>query len=329
MIISRTPFRVSFFGGGTDFPEFYSQHGGAVLTTTIDKFCYITIHRLAPFFKYRFKANYARTETVMAAQEFQHPLIRECLLMLNVKDGVEIAHVADLPGRTGLGSSSSFTVGLLNALHAHLGREATAEQLAQESIRVERERVGDPGGHQDQYAAAYGGLLRLDFCGPNAVTATRLSVPADRAAELQSYMLMFYTGMEQSADHILTEQRSRAKQNTAALLEMKQMVDQAEKILCGREDRTREFGELLHESWQRKKSLSSGISNGLVDEAYAAARDAGALGGKLLGAGGRGFLLILSEPSKHNAIRERLTKCAEVPFSLTSEGSRVIFRAEG
>ena len=169
MIISRTPFRVSFFGGGTDFPEFYSHHGGAVLTTTIDKFCYITIHRLAPFFKYRFKANYARTETVMNLSEIQHPLIRESLMMMGVSDGIEIAHVSDLPGRTGLGTSSSFTVGLLHALHAYFKKSVPPEQLAREAITIERERVKDPGGHQDQYAAAYGGLLRLDFSGASHV----------------------------------------------------------------------------------------------------------------------------------------------------------------
>jgi D-glycero-alpha-D-manno-heptose-7-phosphate kinase len=326
MIISRTPFRVSFFGGGTDFPEFYEQHGGAVLTTTIDKFCYITIHRLAPFFKYRFKANYARTETVMTPSEFQHPLIRESLLLTGITDGVEIAHVSDLPGRTGLGTSSSFTVGLLHALHVFLKRSITMEQLAREAITIERERVGDPGGHQDQYAAAFGGLLRLDFSGAGHVAVKKLTVPASRTAELQSHLMMFYTGMEQSADHILTEQKQKAKQNIPALMEMHKMVDEAEHILTGNGD-LRRFGELLHESWMRKKTLSSQITNDMVDQAYEAARACGAIGGKLLGAGGRGFLLVCAPPERHHAIRDKLTRLQEVPFSLTHEGSRIIFKA--
>jgi D-glycero-alpha-D-manno-heptose-7-phosphate kinase len=326
MIISRTPFRVSFFGGGTDFPEFYAQHGGAVLTTTIDKFCYITIHRLAPFFKYRFKANYARTETVMAPSEIQHPLIRESLLMTGISDGVEIAHVSDLPGRTGLGTSSSFTVGLLHALHVFMKKGVTMEQLAKEAITIERERVGDPGGHQDQYAAAFGGLLRLDFSGANHVAVKKLSVPASRTAELQSHLMMFYTGMEQSADHILTEQKQKVKQNIPALMEMLKMVDEAEHILTGNGD-LRRFGELLHESWMRKKTLSSQITNDMVDQAYETARGCGAIGGKLLGAGGRGFLLVCAPPERHHAIRDKLTRLQEVPFSLTHEGSRIIFKA--
>ena len=323
MIISRTPFRISFFGGGTDFPEFFNEHGGAVLATTVNKFCYITIHRLAPFFKYRFKANYARTETVQAISEIQHPLIRESLSLIDVHDGLEIAHVSDLPGRTGLGTSSSFTVGLLHALHSHRGDVVSPDQLAREAIVIERERVADPGGHQDQYAAAFGGLMRVNFSAKGAAVQ-RLELPADRMAELQSHLLLFYTGMEQSADHILNEQRSKVKKNTSALIEMLGMVDQAQQILCGNDSLTA-FGDLLHESWMRKKSLSSGISNSFVDEAYAAARAAGACGGKLLGAGGRGFLLILAPPSTHRAIRDRLKKLAEVSFGFTAEGSRIIF----
>lgn len=323
MIISRTPFRISFFGGGTDFPEFFHEHGGAVLATTVNKFCYITIHRLAPFFKYRYKANYARTETVQSIAEFQHPLIRESLALVDVHAGLEIAHVSDLPGRTGLGTSSSFTVGLLHALHSLRGDSVSPAQLAEEAILVERERVADPGGHQDQYAAAFGGLMRVNFSRKGAAVE-RLSLPADRIAELQSHLLLFYTGMEQSAEHILHEQRSKVKKNTSSLLEMLGMVDQAQGILCGNESLTA-FGDLLHESWMRKKSLSSGISNSFVDEAYEAARAAGACGGKLLGAGGRGFLLVLAPPPTHRAIRERLGRLAEVSFGFTSEGSRIIF----
>jgi len=323
MIISRTPFRISFFGGGTDFPEFFNEHGGAVLATTVNKFCYITIHRLAPFFKYRYKANYARTETVQDISEIQHPLIRECLALIDVHQGLEIAHVSDLPGRTGLGTSSSFTVGLLHTLHAFRGDVVTPSQLAEEAILIERVRVADAGGHQDQYAAAFGGLMRVDFSRKGAAVR-RLDLPADRMAELQSHLLLFYTGMEQSAEHILHEQRSKVKKNTSSLLEMLAMVDQAQDLLCGNES-LNALGDLLHQSWLRKKSLSSGITNGFVDEAYEAALAAGAHGGKLLGAGGRGFLLLLAPPATHRSIRDRLHKLAEVSFGFAPEGSRIIF----
>jgi len=325
MIISQTPFRLSFFGGGTDFPEFYSEHGGAVLLTTIDKFCYITIHRLAPFFKHRFKASYALTESVQAPEEFRHPLIREGLLALGIRDGLEIVHVADLPGRTGLGSSSSFTVGFLNCLHAFRGENATPEQLAREAVEIERVRVGDPGGHQDQYAAACGGLLRIEFSRDRAVRVHPLPVPEDRREELRRHLLLFYTGTERSADEILTEQRNRIGQNIAALQEMRQMVDEAERILTG--GALPDFGRLLHESWRRKRGLSPGISTGLVDESYAAARSAGALGGKLLGAGGHGFLLVFGEPGRHDAIRAKLTGLRELTFGFAKSGSRIIFKS--
>ena len=327
MIISRTPFRISFFGGGTDFPEFFNEYGGAVLLTTIEQYCYITIHRLAPFFKYRFKASYALTETVQHPREFQHPLIRECLLQLDFKDGLEIAHVSDLPGRTGLGSSSSFTVGLLQALHAYRNRTVMPEQLAREAIHIERTRVGDPGGHQDQYAAAYGGLIRVDFRGGTHVAVRPLRISPARQAELQSHLIMFYTGMEQPADHILQEQRSRVAQNAPALRDMLAMVDQAESLLAGDDDISA-FGDLLHESWMRKRGLSTGISNDLVDQAYTAARSAGARGGKLLGAGGRGFLLVFAAPEKHKHIREKMGALQEIPVVFSEQGAHIIFKAQ-
>jgi D-glycero-alpha-D-manno-heptose-7-phosphate kinase len=326
MIISRTPFRVSFFGGGTDYPEFYQEHGGAVLATTIDKFCYISVHALSPFFKHRFRASYARTETVQCPAEFQHPLIRETLALLNVTRGVEISHVSDLPGRTGMGTSSSFTVGLLHSLHAFLGQRVTAEDLAREAIHVERERVGDSGGHQDQYAAAYGGFMRIDFAGPRRITVKRIPVTESRIAEIERHLLLFYLGVERSAEEILSEQRRRTKQNVPHLLRMRGMVDTAEELVVGGD--LGAFGDLLHESWQLKKGLSTGISNAGIDEAYAAARAAGVRGGKMLGAGGRGFLLLWDDPERHAAVRERLTALQEVPFCFGNEGSQIVFRTQ-
>jgi D-glycero-alpha-D-manno-heptose-7-phosphate kinase len=325
MIISRTPFRVSFFGGGTDYPEFYAKHGGAVLLTTINRYCYLSLHLLSPFFKHRYRASYARTETVQHPSEFQHPLIRETLLHLNIDKGLEITHVADLPGRTGLGSSSAFTVGLLNALHAFLGHRVTAEDLAREAIAVERERVGDPGGHQDQYAAAYGGLVRLDFAPDGQVGVRRLPVTEARIEELERNLLLFYTGVEQSSAGILSEQKQRTPQNVPALLTLKGMVDEAERMVTGGRG-FEEFGRLLHEAWTLKKGLSARISNDLIDQAYDAARRAGAPGGKLLGAGGRGFLLLLAPPDRQAAIREALRALQEVPFAFGYDGSQIIFR---
>lgn len=325
MIISRTPFRISFFGGGTDFSEFYRKHGGAVLCTTINKYCYISIHNIGQFFDFKFRASYAKTESVIDPREFQHPLIRECLLHLNMKQGVEISHVSDLPGRTGLGTSSSFTVGLLNALHALRCERATAEDLAREAIHVERERVGDSGGHQDQYAAAYGGFLRVDF----QKTGTRvcqLALGANRLQELESHLMIFCLGVEQSAENILREQKKRTADNVHALLEMKRMVDDAEKILISRNDLSG-FGELLHESWTRKKSLSKGISNEGIDGAYETARKAGAIGGKLLGAGGRGFLLVFARPRDHKKIRAAMKAWQEIHFAFSQRGSSIIFQS--
>ncbi len=327
MIISQTPFRISFFGGGTDFPEYYRAHGGAVMASSIDKYAYITIHSLGPFFKYCIKANYSRTELADNPENISHPLIRESLLYLNMRESIEIGHVADLPGRTGIGSSSSFTIGLLNALHRLRGDEVNAEVLAREAIEVERERVADAGGHQDQYAAAYGGLNLINFQQDGSIVVTPLSIDNLRLNALEKRLMLFYTGIESSAETILLEQKKRTVSNSIALKEIRGMVDRAVEIVCGKEDISA-FGKLLHESWLRKKSLASGISNTLIDDTYATARRAGALGGKLLGAGGRGFLLVYAEPDRQSSLRDALRGLKEVAFTFSSEGSRIIFQNE-
>ena len=326
MIISRTPFRISFFGGGTDFPDYYREHGGAVLLTAMSQYCYITLHRLQPFFTHRFKANYAQTESVMNPSEFKHPLIRETLKLLNITEGMEIAHVADLPGRTGIGSSSSFTVGLLNVLHALKGETSSADLLAREAIRIEREMVGDPGGHQDQYAAAYGGFLRIDFLRDGAVTVKPLRLAETRLATLTSRLMLFYTGIEQAADHILTEQRRNLPANLSTLHAMRGMVAEAETILTG-SGSLDDFGDLLHESWMCKKCLSSGISNHVIDQVYESARRAGARGGKLLGAGGRGFLLLYADPHCQEKVSQALSALRKVELGFSKSGSEIIFKA--
>jgi len=323
MIIARAPFRISFFGGGTDYPEFFKQHGGATLLTAIDQYCYISIHHLTSFFQHRFRASYAKTESVQHPTEFHHPLIRETLLQMDITEGLEISHVADMPGRTGLGSSSSFTVALLHALHTLKNETVTPAQLATEAIHIERIRVGDAGGHQDQYAAAYGGFKRLDFHQNGQVSVRPVTAPECHIQALQQHLVMFYTGVEQSAENILREQRNRTGQNLAALKTMLGMVNTAEELLHA--GRISDIGTLLHESWQLKKNLSNGISNGLIDGAYDAACKAGARGGKMLGAGGRGFLLLLAAPEKHAAIRHQLSQLREVNFKFSDQGSRIIF----
>lgn len=324
MIISRTPFRISFFGGGSDFPEFYKDHQGCTLSTTIDKYCYISAHYLSPFFKYKFRATYAKTETVSEASEFQHPLIRECLRYLPTEHGLEIAHVSDLPGRTGLGTSSSFTVGLLNALHTVRGENTSADQLAREAILIERGRVGDIGGHQDQYAAAHGGFLRIDYQGREA-RISRPDLTAQRLTELKQYLQLFFMGTERTSDSILLDQKKRTILNINTLRQMAGMASEAQKILENKSD-LRQFGKLLNEAWRLKKGLANGISNETVDQTYESAMAAGALGGKLLGAGGCGFILLFVPPENQPAMRNQLKHLREVSFEFCKEGSRIIFK---
>ena len=345
MIISRTPFRISFFGGGSDFPEFYKDHPGCTLSTTIDKYCYISAHYLSPFFKFKFRASYARTETVNQASEFQHPLIRECLLYLPIEKGLEISHVSDLPGKTGLGTSSSFTVGLLNVLHAIKGENASPDELAREAIIIERSRVGDLGGHQDQYASAHGGILRIDYQGTEA-RINRLNLRPQRVAELKRHLQLFFMGTERTSvatlldlkigryalsmtertpNLILLDQKKRSTLNIEALKQMADMASQAQKILESASD-LRQFGKLLNEAWALKKGLANGISNEVVDRAYAAALASGALGGKLLGAGGCGFILLFVPPENQPAVRSQLRHLKEVPFEFSNECSRIIFK---
>lgn len=325
MIITRTPFRVSFFGGGTDFPAFYEQHGGVTLSTTIRNYCYISVHKISPFFKHSYRASYAKTESVHTPAEFQHPLVRECLLHLNSNVGVEIAHVSDLPARTGLGSSSAFTVGLLNAIHAMNGERVTAEDLAREAIYVERQRVKDAGGHQDQYAAAYGGFIKTGYEKDGSATINRLALPSARLKEMEDSLMLFFTGTERSAEGLLLEQNKNTKKNESNLLRLKEMTLEAERIILSGGD-LNEFGKMLDECWQLKRTLSSGITNSEIDDLYDTARKNGAIGGKLLGAGGRGFLLLWVPLFKQDKIREKFADLQEVDFSFSMEGSQVIFQ---
>ena len=324
MIISRTPLRVSFFGGGSDLPAYYLRHGGAVLSTTIDKSVYVTVSRK---FDDAVRVSYSRTEEVARAADVQHPLVREALALLGIDGGIEITSVADIPARgTGLGSSSAFTVGLLNALHAYQGRHAAAARLAEEGCVVEIERCGEPIGRQDQYAAAFGGFNLIRFEPDGAVQVTKLVCPTETTAELQRRLLFFYTGVTRSASGLLAEQSAnvgRAGAAESATRELACLAGEAFEALCA--SNLQPIGRMLDAGWRLKRGLAAGVSTGLVDEAYAAALAAGAEGGKLLGAGGGGFLMFLAAPDRHDAIRTALGSLRETPFRFAGQGSKIIF----
>jgi D-glycero-alpha-D-manno-heptose-7-phosphate kinase len=324
MIISRTPLRVSLFGGGSDLPCYYRLHGGAVLSTAIDHSVYVTVSRK---FDNAVRVSYSRTEEVDQASQVEHPLVREALALVGVDGGIEITSVADIPAKgTGLGSSSSFTVGLLNALHAYCGRHATAARLAEESCHIEIERCAEPIGRQDQYAAAYGGFNFIRFNADDSVDIKRVICPPDVLADLQARLLFFYTGITRSASALLQRQSevlAAPGEKSDAMGQMVRFAEAAFENLCAGNPNL--LGEMLHAAWQIKRSLTSDITNGLIDEAYQAATAAGAEGGKLLGAGGGGFLMFIAPPERHKSIRTALHPLREVPFRFAAAGSSIIF----
>lgn len=324
MIISRTPFRISFFGGGTDYPAWYLEHGGAVLSTTIDKYCYITCRYLPPFFEHRHRVVYSKVENVVEVAEIRHPVVRATLEFLSVPEtgGLEIHHDADLPARSGIGSSSSFTVGLLNALHAFNGCMPSSMQLAREAIHVERDMIGESVGCQDQVATAFGGFNRLSFSdGEFAVEPMILS--RDRLAALQSNLMLFFTGFSRHSSRVAALQIEATPRKSSELTAMHGMVDEAIGLLSsgGLDD----FGRLLHESWMLKRSLTECVSTPAVDGIYERARSAGALGGKLLGAGGGGFILFYVPEERQQAVRQALDGLLEVGFGFDTSGSRILY----
>lgn len=324
MIISSTPLRVSFLGGGSDLPAYYRRRGGMVISTSIDKYVYVTISRK---FDDAVRVSYSRTEEVATAAQVEHPVVRESLGFLGVQGGVEITSIADIPAKgTGLGSSSSFTVGLLNAVHAYCGRHVAADQLAEESCHIEMGRCGEPIGRQDQYAAAFGGLNCLRFHPDDTVTVQRFLWKPETFEALQSMLMMFYTGITRSASALLSDQSSSLVADEAKVAVMDRMVASAESVLEDmRGGRLDSLGEALHEGWELKKTLARGITNPAIDQAYAAARSAGAVGGKILGAGGGGFLLFVVPPDRRAAVREALRGLREMPFRFSRHGSRIIF----
>jgi D-glycero-alpha-D-manno-heptose-7-phosphate kinase len=328
MIISRTPVRISFFGGGTDYPDFYKREWGAVLGTTINQYVYITVHSVGPFREKPFFAAYSKTELVHTVDEIEHPSIRECLKYMNaVHKHLDVHIFSDLPARTGLGSSSSFTVGLLNALYALDGKEITKEKLAELACHIEQKRIQENVGSQDQHHAAHGGFNIFQFASddvrvkPLAITEAKLQV-------LEDHLMLFYTGLTRHASEVLKEQIEKTKgtSNDDILLRLREMVFEAEEMVVSeREEKlAAHFGRLLDEGWQLKKQLSSKISNDLIDQTYTAAKAAGALGGKLCGAGSGGFLALLVPLEKKEAVRSALKGMFEVKCRFENEGSSII-----
>ncbi len=324
MIISRTPYRLSFFGGGTDYPAWYRQHGGQVLATTIDKYSYITCRYLPPFFEHRYCIMYSKTEHCQAVDDIQHPAIREVLKFLKMDRGLEIHHDGDLPARSGMGSSSAFTVGFLHAIHALNGHMANKKQLAMESIFLEQDVLHETVGSQDQVQAAFGGFNVVTFHSHGEITVQPVTVSRGRLEELNAHLMLFYTGIKRTASNIADTFVNAIDDRKRQLRIMKDLVEESVAILNSDRDLTM-FGELLHEAWQTKQSLSSCITNPVVDGLYARAIRAGAIGGKLTGAGGGGFLLLFAPPDRQTAIREELSELIRVPFKFEFSGSQIIF----
>jgi D-glycero-alpha-D-manno-heptose-7-phosphate kinase len=324
MVITRTPLRISFFGGGTDYPVWYRQYGGAVLATTIDKCCYITCRRLPPFFEYHSRISYSKVENVDRNEAIEHPSVRGCLQFLGIDEGVEIHHVADLPARTGLGTSSAFTVGLLLGLYALQDRMRDKQALAADAIHVEQGLLKEAVGAQDQVSAAYGGFNRINFHADGSIEVQRVLTAPSRLADLEQHLALYFTGFARTASEIAQEQVRTTPQRKQELDAMLQLVDEAEAILTSARRSLDEFGCLLHEGWQIKRSLTQKITNARIDEIYEAGLRAGALGGKLLGAGGGGFMLFFVPPERRRALRERLNKLLCVPFAFSNKGSQVL-----
>jgi D-glycero-alpha-D-manno-heptose-7-phosphate kinase len=324
MIISRTPFRISFFGGGTDYPEWYSEHGGAVLATTIDKYCYISVRELPPFFDHKFRVVYSLVENVHEIREIQHPAVRGVLDSMNVSTGLEIHHDGDLPARSGLGSSSAFTVGLINSIHALHGRYVSKDTVANEAIHIEqcvlRERVGV----QDQVSAAFGGFNHITIAENGTYSVRPIILPKARLEALQDHLLLVFTGISRTASDVVESFAGSLKQKSSDMKATQQMVDRAIEILSSPSTDIVEFGRLMRQAWALKRSLSDRVSNATVDSLLEAAMHAGAIGGKLLGAGGGGFMLLFVRPEDHGQVRAALGKLITVPFRFEMSGSRIV-----
>lgn len=323
MIITQTPFRMSFFGGGTDFSGFYNEHGGAVLSTTFDKYAYVTVRHLPPFFDYRTHLTYSKEEKVNSIEEIKHPAIRNAMQWLDMHK-IRMTYEADLPARSGLGTSSSFAVGMLEAFYALKGKYADKRKLADDAIYLERTLCAEAGGIQDQIAASFGGFNRIDFS-RDGYTVRPVIMNRERKEELNSQLMLFFTGFSRFSSDIQKGTEKSMKDKTSQLIEMYHLVDEAEKILTDKNISLNDFGKLLDYTWKLKRGISDGISTDSIDEQYAKAMNAGALGGKLLGAGGGGFLLFYVPLEKQADVKNALKDQMYVPFKFENDGTKIIY----
>lgn len=323
MIITQVPFRMSFFGGGTDFPQFYNEYDGKVLSTSIDKYCYVSVRHLPPFFEYANNITYSTRECTQSVEEIKHPAIREAMKYLDMRD-LSLTYDADLPARSGLGTSSSFAVALLMGFYALKGKYVDKRRLAKEAIYLERVLCGESGGEQDQIAAAFGGLNKITFSNDD-FEVSPVVISREKKQRLNERLLLFFTGFSRFSFSIQTEHERSIGTNTRQLLELLSLVDQAEAILTGGD--LDDFGRLLDHTWRLKRGLTASVSTTEIDRFYRMAVEAGALGGKLLGAGGGGFLLLYVQPEKREAVRRALAQLKEIPFQFENGGARILYYA--
>lgn len=323
MIITRTPFRMSFFGGGTDMKEFFNEHGGAVISTTFDKYCYVTVRHLPPFFDFKNELTYSKIERTSTTEEIIHPAIRNAMQYLNMND-IRLTYEADLPARSGLGTSSSFAVGMLNAFHSLNGVYASKKQLADEAIHLERDLCNEAGGWQDQIAASFGGFNRIDFS-DNSYEVTPIIISKQKKEQLNNNLMMFFTGFTRFSSDVQKANASGRIDKTQQKLEMLRLVDEAEKVLQNKERNLDDFGYLLNTTWNLKRQTGSAISTNSIDELYDKGIKAGALGGKLLGAGGGGFLVFYVTPEKQESVRHAMQDLLYIPFKFENNGTKVIY----
>jgi D-glycero-alpha-D-manno-heptose-7-phosphate kinase len=324
MIITRTPFRVSFFGGGTDYPTWFRKHGGSVLATTIDKYCYISCRKIPPFFEHKHRIVYSNIENVREIDEIQHPSVKAVFKWAKIEEGLEVHHDADLPARSGLGSSSAFTVGLAHAMYCLRGKMVSKQQLAQDAIHLEQNLIGEAVGSQDQVSAAYGGFNRIEFYKDESFEVVPIIISSHRQAELSSHLMLFFTGFSRIAAEIAAAQLENFKTHESELRRIGEMVEEAIAILMDARVDIAEFGKLLDLSWGYKRTLSSKISPPQIEQIYDDAKRAGAIGGKLLGAGGGGFMLLFVKPENQALVRARLKNLVFVPFKFENSGSKVV-----
>lgn len=324
MIISRTPHRISFFGGGTDYPEYYLEHGGKVLGAAINKYSYLNIRQLPPFFEYKHRVVYSRQENVNTLDEIMHPSVRETLRHLNISYGLSIHHDGDIPARSGMGSSSAFTVGLLHSLNAMNGKLTSKMELTKESIYIEQQLIKENVGSQDQAFAAYGGLNRIEFLQNGEISVNPIIIKPERLVAFQDNIMLFFSGLSRIASEVLEEQVKKTAVNIPNLHKMKDLVDEAYDVLVNPSRNVQEFGELLNYTWQLKKTLSSKVTNDNIEDMYDKAIKAGALGGKVLGAGGGGFMAFYVEKKNQPKVIEALKGYLHIPFKFDYDGSKIV-----